>query len=108
MLRRSFACALVEAGAGRETGQRGSAYAIRPVGPSWGVATAPGPDGCTADAVTSRYCRPPCSYMDGPPLVGPPSGSVASSPPVLVSYTCTLRSAAVANTRPVPVTMRPP
>ena len=46
--------------------------------------------------------------MEGPPLVGPPSGSVASSPPVLVSYTCTLRSAAVANTRPVPVTMRPP
>mgnify|MGYP001076198325 CR=1 FL=1 len=37
------------------------------------------------DAVTSRYCRPPCSYIEGPPLVGPPSGSVASSPPWPVS-----------------------
>ena len=55
---------------------RGRAYATMPVGATGaaGVASPPGPPALppTAgmEAVTSRYCRPPSSYIEGAPLVG--------------------------------------
>src|ERR687895_1776788 len=79
-----------------------------PTGPAGEALVSTAPRPAAADAVTSRYCRPPCSYIEGAPLVAPPNWSSHTCLPVALSYTCTLRSAAVANTSPVAVTTRPP
>src|SRR5687768_13383326 len=83
---------------------RGRANATIPVGPA--AAGPPAPP--APEAGTRRYCRPPSSYIDGDPVVAPPNCSSEICVPVSLSYTWTLRSAAVANTSPAAVGMIPP